>query len=186
MSSRWPNNVRIIGGTWKNKRITVARGSSTRPTPVRARQVLFSWLQFEIHNMRVLDLFAGSGILGFEALSRGALIAHFVDNNHRVCSLLRQNCSELGLQSDHATVIKADALKWLAKQEAHWDLVFLDPPFQRLDWYIECLHTLKSRLASSGLVYVESSKRLQIDTSGYESVKFKEVGEVRIELLRPL
>lgn len=186
MSSRWPNNVRIIGGTWKNKRITVARGSSTRPTPVRARQVLFSWLQFDIHDIRVLDLFAGSGILGLEALSRGAQKVHFVDNSHRVCSLLRNNCMELDLLSDCATVVKADALKWLVKQEDYWDLVFLDPPFQRLDWYAECLAALKSRLTSSGQVYVESSKRLQIDRTGYELAKFKEIGEVRIELLRPI
>lgn len=184
MSSRWPNNVRIIGGTWKNKRIPVAHGSTARPTPVRARQVLFNWLHFDIFNMRVLDLFAGSGVLGLEALSRGAASVHFVDNSHRVCSTIRNNCAELELPHDRATVVKADALKWLTKQDDHWDLVFLDPPFERVDWYAECLLALRSRITHSGWIYVESSKRIQIDKFGYEADKYKEIGEVRIELLK--
>ena len=186
MASRKRNHVRIIGGRWKNTRISLAGNSPVRPTPVRARQVLFNWLNFDIAGMKALDLFAGSGVLGFEALSRGAANVVFIDNNQAVCSRLRANCHELSLAASQASVIHTDALKWLQQHEqGDWDLVFLDPPFDRLDWYPRCLQLLKPRISSESLVYIENSRRHPPQLTGYDVWKSKQIGEVQMALLYP-
>ena len=184
MSNAYPNKIHIIGGKWKNKRISLPRNTNIRPTPVRARQVLFNWVNFDIHGMMVLDIFAGSGVLGLEALSRGAASTIFIDQDHQVCSRLRHLCSELQLDADHATIVKADAPRWLQRQQKQWDLVFLDPPFHRSALYSKCLITLRSQLSSNGLIYVESSKRESVDFLDYQVFKSKVIGEVRMDLLR--
>lgn len=185
MSSRWPNHIRIIGGTWKNKRINLSSNSLVRPTPIRARQVLFNWLNFEMPGKHVLDLFAGSGVLGLEALSRGAASVVFVEKDRLAYSRLKENCFQLNLESDQARVVRANALNWLPRQESPWDLVFLDPPFERLHWYSKCLTELLTRMNTNGLIYVERNKRAKIDTSAYQTLKSRDIGEVRIELLTP-
>ena len=186
MASTKSHNVRILGGSWKHKRIRFSKSTSIRPTPVRARQVLFSWLQFDLIGQRVLDLFAGSGILGFEALSRGAQSVTFVDNSHAVCSLLKDNCKALSLSSTQATVVRSDAKNWLTRQHAQWDLVFLDPPFKNIEWYTDCLQSLQLVLPNSAFIYVESSKRVSINSTGFQVRKSKTIGEVHMELLSPL
>ncbi|MCY4656319.1 MAG: 16S rRNA (guanine(966)-N(2))-methyltransferase RsmD [Gammaproteobacteria bacterium] len=185
MSTKGRNHVRIIGGKWKNTRINLSGSGLVRPTPVRAREVLFNWLNFRIASWRVLDVFAGSGCLSFEALSRGAKTATLLDNNHSVCTKLRRSCSDLQLSSDQATVIKTDAYRWLENQDSSWDLIFLDPPFRQVDWYPKYLRVLKDRVSNEGFIYVESSKREEINLDGFRVFRMKDVGEVRIALVTP-
>lgn len=144
--------VRIIGGQWKRSRLPVADRPGLRPTPDRVRETLFNWLMPVLPGARVLDLFAGTGALGLEALSRGAAHATLVERDPGLAAALRDACVRLGAQ---ATVVAQDALAWLAGQQATFDLVFLDPPFADGLWE-PALAALQPRLATDAWVYVES------------------------------
>lgn len=144
--------VRIIGGKWKGRKLRVAAG--VRATPDRAKVTLFNWLAPALDGAHVLDLFAGTGALGLEALSRGAACATLVERDRRVARLLAQQCSSLG--AANALVVCGSALPWLAHQppDARWDVVFLDAPFDA-KLHAQALRAVASRLADDGTVYVE-------------------------------
>ena len=126
--ARTRNQLRIIGGAHRGRRLHFPDGKGLRPTADRVRETLFNWLQGELTGRRVLDLFAGSGALGIEALSRGAGHVVFIEQARQAASQLRDNLRLIGaeLTSD---VIQADARRWLNTAEGSFDLVFLDPPF---------------------------------------------------------
>jgi 16S rRNA (guanine966-N2)-methyltransferase len=149
------HEVRIIGGRWRGRKIRFPAGPLIRPSPDRVRETLFNWLAPTIRGARCLDLFAGSGALGFESLSRGAASAVFVERDAVVAGHLKLLAKELA--PDTASVVQGDAPAWLGQAGQRFDIVFLDPPFgsgllpgllQRLDaggWlapgamvYIEC------------------------------------------------
>jgi len=121
--------LRIIGGDWGGRRLTVPSAGGLRPTADRNRETLFNWLQGRLEGARVLDLFAGTGALGLEALSRGAAEAVFVERSRRVADGLRASIEALAA-GDRARVVTADARRFLAGPPAAFDLVFLDPPFR--------------------------------------------------------
>jgi 16S rRNA (guanine966-N2)-methyltransferase len=123
-------SLRVTGGTLRGRRLRVADVGGLRPTPERTRETLFNWLRGRLEGARVLDLFAGSGALAVEALSRGAAEALLVERDPRAAAALRAACAELGIER-HARVLRRDALAWLARPTAAgpFDLVFLDPPF---------------------------------------------------------
>lgn len=154
----------------------------------RARETLFNWLASEITGARCLDLFAGSGALGFEALSRGADHATFVDQNPAIIRALRTNQEMLGITSAADTtafnVVKASAPDWLRKQKVRWDIIFLDPPFDStlLD---QTLHILKNGLHTSenALVYVETPSALAIEEATWQLIKETRVGATYLTLL---
>ncbi|MGI9229812.1 MAG: 16S rRNA (guanine(966)-N(2))-methyltransferase RsmD [Gammaproteobacteria bacterium] len=123
-----PGQIRIIGGHWRGRKISVADAAALRPTPNRARETLFNWLAPHIEGAACLDLYAGSGALGFEALSRGAASVCMVDADSGAVAALRRN--QARLQADAAEIIHTDALQWLQQNTAIYDIVFLDPPFQ--------------------------------------------------------
>ena len=149
-----PGTVRIIGGKWKGRKLRVANG--VRPTPDRARETLFNWLASDVLQARVLDLFAGSGALGFEALSRGASHATLVDQDRATARLLRRHRDTL---DGDAAVVCADAERWLAHcGDQRWDVVFLDPPFAFSRWP-QLLQRVVAQLHCGGIVYVESDDR---------------------------
>ena len=152
-SSRSTNRVRIIGGKWKGRKLAVA-SARIRPTPDRARVTLFNWLVGDLASARVLDLFAGTGVLGFEALARGASHTTFVDNDPTACRALERHRLELGAD---ASVRRADGVAWLRNRppDERWDLVFLDPPFDSALLH-EVLHDVAARLAPSGVIYIEA------------------------------
>ncbi len=174
--------VRIIGGKWKGRKLPVAAG--VRPTPNRARETLFNWLLPNLPGARVLDLFAGSGALGFEALSRGAAHATFVERDRQTARLLVE---QRDLLNADATVVQAEALHWLAQTPApRWDVVFLDPPFGA-EVLEPALALAMDRLAPDGEVYVESTPH------GFDAVaglpllaasRSADAGAVRYGLLR--
>jgi 16S rRNA (guanine966-N2)-methyltransferase len=150
-----PGSVRIIGGRWRGTRLPVADAPGLRPTSDRARETLFNWLQPVLPGARVLDLFAGSGALGLEALSRGAAEALLVERDPRLAASLDQTIQRL--QADaQARAIRADAIAFLrAPLHGRFDLVFLDPPFADKAW-IAVVAALPPWLSDAAWLYMES------------------------------
>ena len=122
-----PNALRIIGGEWRGRRIRFPRRPGIRPTPDRVRETLFNWLAPAVGGSRCLDLFAGSGALGLEALSRGASAVTFVETDRATADALREIVTTLA--PDRGLVVRREALSWLADPPQPFDIVFLDPPF---------------------------------------------------------
>ncbi len=147
--------VRIIGGHWRGTRLPVADLDGLRPTPDRVRETLFNWLQPMVPGARVLDLFAGSGALGLEALSRGAAEALLVERDPGVAERLREAVERLHA-GDRAHVVQADALSLLRTPlHGRFDLVFVDPPFAAGGW-ARVLELLAPWLSADAWLYLES------------------------------
>lgn len=124
------NTVRLIGGRWRGRKIHFPDSEGLRPTPSRVRETLFNWLMHEVRDARVLDLFAGSGALAFEALSRGAHEAVLIDQSAIVCAQLARELT--ALTGARGQIVKCDAMDFVAtRATAPFDIVFLDPPFHR-------------------------------------------------------
>ena len=177
--------VRIIGGKWRGRKLQVA-GDSVRPTPDRARVTLFNWLGAELPGAQVLDLFAGTGVLGFEALSRGADHATFVDNDGDAIDNLLRHRTRLEAA---AAIEHADAKRWLASQSSdrRWDVVFLDPPFDS-QLLATAVAAAAGHLSEEGFVYAESNDTFDWDSaaaaSGLRIWRRSRAGAVRYGLLR--
>jgi 16S rRNA (guanine966-N2)-methyltransferase len=122
-----PGSFRIIGGEWRGRRLPICTRGGLRPTPDRVRETLFNWVSPVVAGSRCLDLFAGTGALGLEALSRGAAAASFVENDPATARGIR-DALEL-LQCDRAEIVSADALSFLSSPPRPFDLVFVDPPY---------------------------------------------------------
>lgn len=149
-----PGAVRIIGGEWRRRRIAVVDGLGLRPTPDRVRETLFNWLKPDLIGATCLDLFAGCGVLGLEALSRGAASAVFVERNREAANALRQQC--LNLAAD-AEVIQGQAERFLARwKSAPFDIVFLDPPYA-LD-AAPLLNAIRRVIEPGAIVYLERER----------------------------
>lgn len=151
-----PGKVRIIGGRWRGTRLEVPQRPGLRPTSDRVRETLFNWLQPVLPGARVLDLFAGSGALGLEAVSRGAARAVLVEHDPELARALRCTVARLQGAAGAVEVVAADALAWLhAQPHAGFDLAFVDPPFDANLWG-GVLPALAPKLSDDGLLYVES------------------------------
>jgi 16S rRNA (guanine966-N2)-methyltransferase len=153
-AKKMANTLRIIGGEWRGRRIRFPGRGGIRPTPDRVRETLFNWLMDQVPGSRCLDLFAGSGALGLEALSRGAAEVTFVERDRENAARLRETAAALA--PCRAKVIEADALAWLAGPVTAFDIVFLDPPFAA-GLVGEALQRLDARgfLAAGASIYVE-------------------------------
>ncbi|SMF94226.1 16S rRNA (guanine966-N2)-methyltransferase [Methylomagnum ishizawai] len=123
------NELRIIGGTWRSRKLKFPDAVGLRPTPDRVRETLFNWLRLDIEDARVLNLYAGSGALGFEAASRGAGQVVQVEMNPAVCAALEQNRALL--QADQIGIVRADVIRYLEGSAEPYDLAFVDPPFRQ-------------------------------------------------------
>jgi 16S rRNA (guanine(966)-N(2))-methyltransferase RsmD len=156
--------MRVIAGRWGGRRLAAPPGSATRPTSDRVREALFSILGDRVAGAAVLDLFAGSGALGLEALSRGAGRATFVDEAPAAIRAIRANLDAVG---GEAEVVRADALRWLrtaSRLPREYDLVFLDPPYRRAASLGEHLSEgLAPVLAPAALVVAEADRRSPLD-----------------------
>lgn len=125
---RGGGSVRIIGGHWRGTRIDVVDSASLRPTPDRVRETLFNWLDARIGGARCLDLYAGTGVLGFEALSRGALEVRFVERDAALAAAIQRRARSLGAKAE---IVCADAKRYAARAHgAAFDIVFVDPPYE--------------------------------------------------------
>lgn len=157
-----PGSVRIVGGRWRGTRLPVADAAGLRPTSDRVRETLFNWLAPMLPGARVLDLFAGTGALGLEALSRGAGEAWLVERDAKLVGSLRQTVARLHAD-DEAQVVVADALAFLrAPLHGRFDIVFLDPPFAAHLWPA-VFAALPPWLAGDAWVYVESPAQAGIE-----------------------
>lgn len=148
-------SVRIIGGRWRGTKLPVHDAPGLRPTADRVRETVFNWLQPVLPGARVLDLFAGSGAFGLEAISRGAREAHLVEQDARVAEALRGSVDRLRA-ADEAHVHRADALAWLrAPLHGRFDIVFVDPPFAA-DLWGDVLRSLPPWLGEDAWLYLEA------------------------------
>jgi 16S rRNA (guanine966-N2)-methyltransferase len=182
-SSQGPNRLRIIGGRWRGSRIVFPPLAAIRPSPDRVRETLFNWLQQQIVGARCLDLFAGSGALGLEALSRGAAHVTFVDREPQIGRHLSQTLERLG--SRDATVVVEDAQRFLSRPAQPFDIVFLDPPFD--SGVLEQVGgRLQGWLAPGGYVYVEcpAERSLALLPAHWAVQRTKRAGQVGYHLLR--
>ncbi|MBI3772340.1 MAG: 16S rRNA (guanine(966)-N(2))-methyltransferase RsmD [Gammaproteobacteria bacterium] len=156
--SKQSGQLRIIGGEWRGRKLSFPTADDLRPTPDRVRETLFNWLQGIIEGARCLDLFAGSGALGLEALSRGASEVVFVEQNPRVADQIRQHL--ITLNSTCGRVITSDAFSFLRGPVTPFDVIFLDPPY-RLDCLTQCCELLTERgwLKDGARIYLESPSK---------------------------
>ncbi|HYC38111.1 MAG TPA: 16S rRNA (guanine(966)-N(2))-methyltransferase RsmD [Usitatibacter sp.] len=179
MTSR--NRVRIIAGEWRSRLIRFPATAQLRPTPDRVRETLFNWLGQRLDGLSCIDLFAGSGVLGFEALSRGARRAVLLERDRPTAAALRENARDLGASG--AEVVEADAIAWLARSSESFDVAFVDPPYaSRL--VAAALEAVRPRLATGARVYVEGAEALDAG-AGWRALRQDRAGAVRYALLEP-
>jgi 16S rRNA (guanine966-N2)-methyltransferase len=177
------NEVRIIGGNWKGRKLRFPDAPGLRPTLGRVRETLFNWLSLRIAGARCLDLFAGSGALGFEALSRGAANVMLVEANRHAAQALRENASRLGAGS--ACMIRcASATRFLRETGGEWDVIFLDPPFEAALLDDTLARILAGGwLAPGGVIYFEVPRRTAARFAGFIILKEGTAGDTRYGLL---
>jgi 16S rRNA (guanine(966)-N(2))-methyltransferase RsmD len=152
------NRLRIVGGTWRSRLLTFPDVVGLRPTPDRVRETVFNWLGQIMDGKRCLDLFAGSGALGFEALSRGARQIVMVERDSKVLRALKENAS--ALKAENCEIVAGDALKFLEQEARRFDVIFVDPPYQ-MDLLPLVLPRLPPHLEDDGLIYTEADSPLE-------------------------
>jgi 16S rRNA (guanine966-N2)-methyltransferase len=145
--------VRIIGGVWRRRRIAIPEGVDLRPTPDRVRETLFNWLDPVLSGAVCLDLFAGTGALGFEALSRGAARAVLVERDRQVADALERVRDELEAAAE---IVRDDAMEYLARGGGPYDLVFIDPPYA--ESVEDVLDALRQWLGPTARIYLERER----------------------------
>lgn len=149
------NQLRIIGGAWKRRIIRFESIEGLRPTPDRVRETLFNWLMWDVAGRRVLDVCAGSGALGLEALSRGAAHCTLIEPHKKQAMQLQKTLTEL--QSDSGNVLNFTAQTAASKVEGRFDLMFLDPPYS-LNLWAELAQLYDGKLNERALIYVEADR----------------------------
>lgn len=177
--------LRIVAGKWRSRLLPIADEPGLRPTSERIRETLFNWLAPLIEGSRCLDLFAGSGALGLEALSRGAREVVFVERSTRAARVLEESLASLGASG--VEIHKIDALEYLRREPEAFDIVFLDPPFDA-DLGGDLCRLLSERewLAPGARVYLEQDRDRPIPElpEGWTVLREKTAGQVRYALLK--
>lgn len=182
-----PHTIRIIGGDWKRTPLAVLDLDGLRPTPDRVRETLFNWLGQDLAGQRCLDLFAGTGALGFEAASRGAASVVIVERHARAAQQLRAIKDKLGART--VEVVEADALRLAAGlAPGGFDVVFLDPPFGEPAVLDKAIALTAPLVAPGGSLYVETGAELDpvahAALAGWQVAKRGKAGAVHYHLLR--
>jgi 16S rRNA (guanine966-N2)-methyltransferase len=178
--SSQPNRLRIIGGQWRSRILDFPSVAGLRPTPDRVRETLFNWLGQDLSGRRCIDLFAGSGALGFEALSRNAAHVTMVEEAPAVVRVLTRNADKLEA-GDRLRLLRADALHFLDADEATYDVAFVDPPYAR-DLIDRIWPLLDRRLASGASIYAEDDRPLTAPR-GWRIAKSSRAGGVYFYLM---
>ncbi|MBV34092.1 MAG: 16S rRNA (guanine(966)-N(2))-methyltransferase RsmD [Rickettsiales bacterium] len=183
-SNNKSGQFRIIGGQWKGRKLKFFEVEGLRPSLDRIRETLFNWLQTDIRGARCLDLFAGSGAIGIEALSRGAASVDFVELNKKAARQLESNIGLL--QADDGNLHHQDAKQFLSQEHQPYDVVFLDPPFHKgLAQEIVGQLAQTNLLAEGALVYLEIEQNLEVDIPDkWELLKDKKAGQLQYRLYR--
>jgi 16S rRNA (guanine966-N2)-methyltransferase len=173
------NKVRIGGGELRSRVITFPDADGLRPTPDRVRETLFNWLGQTLYGRRCLDLFAGSGALGFEAASRGAEHVLMLEKSLPVFRALQNNSDKLACAN--VSLRHQDGLEFVRRDTACYDVIFLDPPFAS-DFLPRLLQVLPPRLTASGVVYVESGGAIDVPLP-WQVIKSGKAGQVWYQLI---
>jgi 16S rRNA (guanine966-N2)-methyltransferase len=174
--------VRIVAGSRKGARIFAPRGLDTRPTGDRVREAVFN-LVGPVDGASVLDLYAGSGAMGLEALSRGAASAVFVESDRDACRTIKRNLDKLGLEG--AEVTSTDVLRFLAAERRRFDLILVDPPYDVVESVaVRLALYLPAVLAENGLVALESSSRDEPALPPLETRTSRRYGSARVTLFQ--
>ena len=174
------SRVRIVGGLWRSRLIPVPRLPGLRPTPDRVRETLFNWLGQDLTGWRCLDLFAGTGVLGFEAASRGAEHVTLVERDARAAAALRETARSL--DAAQVEVVRADAVEFARSAPCRFDLVFLDPPY-RMGLLEKVEPALERLLTPGGWLYAESEQPLT-HLGRWTTIRGGHAGQVHFHLMR--
>ena len=182
-------DVRIIGGQYKRRIVSFIDAEGLRPTPDRLRETLFNWLIADIHDAKVLDSCAGSGVLGFEALSRGAAHTTFIEVSSAQVTMLRQSAEQLRLDASNYHIIQGTAENALSQNQTiqrHFDIVFIDPPYAQ-DLWQPILTALinQSLISTETLIYLEADKDLTLQLDQLVA-SINESAEPQIEIAQGL
>ena len=181
MKRKTPNQVRIIGGQWRSRVIDFPEDVGLRPTPDRVRETVFNWIGQRLDEKTCLDLFAGSGALGFEALSRGAAEVVMIEQSAPIAHSLRDNAQRL--EANNFSVINTNALQYLRGAARQFDVVFLDPPFNQ-GLLGQVLALLPAWLTPDAQVYAESELSFEPDAT-WKILKQSRAGQVKFQLMTP-
>jgi 16S rRNA (guanine(966)-N(2))-methyltransferase RsmD len=176
------NRVRIVGGRWRSRLLRFPDLEGLRPTPDRVRETLFNWLGQDLSGRTCLDLFAGSGVLGLEAASRGASLVVLVERDAEAFRALQANAAALAGADPGVQLARSDALEFLRSDTRRYDVVFLDPPYAMRGREALLAH-LRGRIAPGALVYVEAP-RAEPPPPGWQAWRSARAGAVHYQLLR--
>jgi 16S rRNA (guanine966-N2)-methyltransferase len=176
------SRIRIVGGEWKRRLVTFHAAPGLRPTPDAVRETLFNWLGQDLTGLVCLDLFAGSGVLGFEAASRGAAHVTLVERDPRTFAVLQDNAAVFG--TDRLELVRADAVKFLSRASRRYDLLFLDPPYGQA-WIERIGPRLEAGLTRDARIYAEAEHAVA-RIGAWETVRSGKSGQVCYQLLERL
>lgn len=174
------NQIRINAGVWRSRLLKFPDAEGLRPTPERVRQTVFNWLGQDLTSKNCLDLFAGTGAFGFEALSRNAKSVLMIENAAIAYKSLLQNQTLLNAQN--CQIHHLDALQFLSQNTQKFDIIFCDPPYNK-DWFSKLLPLLNQHLAPDGIVYVEAEFEV-LDMDAWQIIKQNKAGNVYYHLLK--
>ena len=173
------NQVRINAGVWRSRLLKFPDVEGLRPTPERVRITVFNWLGQDLTGKTCLDLFAGTGAFGFEALSRNAKNVTLVENSHPAYQSLLQN--QIALKAENCQIFRQNALDFLAQNTNKYDVIFCDPPYNK-SWLIKLLPILNQHLSENGVVYAEAEFEIESSAS-WLVLKVNKAGNVFYHLL---
>ena len=180
--------VRIIGGQWRRTRLAVAQCPGLRPTPDRVRETLFNWLGQDMGGWRCMDVFAGTGALGFEAASRGAAQVRMVEQDAGLCQQLERLTQQL--KAEGVQVQRGDGIGALTQSApGQWHLVFIDPPFSAEALFAPAVKAAANAVAQDGFIYLEAPKAWtdeELTEYGLQQHRYLKAGAVHAHLLKKL
>ncbi len=176
--------MRVITGYARSKRLQTLEGEAVRPTSEKAKEAIFSSIQFDIEGRRFLDLFAGSGQMGIEALSRGAQSASFCDTSAQAVEVIKHNLANCGL-ADKARVYKTDYAVFLASQKDTFDIAFLDPPYAA-GILLPALEKVTKVMSDYGIIICEHPSQVALpdEVNGFTRAKQYKYGKIYVSLYK--
>ena len=180
MAIKKQNTVRINAGQWRSRVLKFPDSEGLRPTPDRVRQTVFNWLGQDLTSKTCLDLFAGTGAMGFEALSRNAKQLTMVEYSKAVAKSLKEN--QTVLKADNCQILTMDAMQFLASNQQQFDVIFCDPPYEK-KWLDKLLPILGKHLAENGILYAEAEYMIESNDQ-WEVYKQSKAGNVYYHLLK--
>lgn len=170
--------MRVITGTARGRVLKTLSGDATRPTTGKVKEAIFSSIQFELEGRRVLDLFAGSGGMGIEALSRGAKSVHFNDADRKSIALLKENLNKLKVEEEYS-ISNLDGITLLKNTDKKFDFIYLDPPYNT-DLGVSALEVVSNALSDNGLVIFEDQKPFNKEINNLKIVDARKYGRIHL------